>query len=246
MTRTSPPRPHLETDLARHRFLADLHVGDPGSRRPGATPRDHLLDGLRESFEDGLDAATWRFRTQPLTSRASASVRQVSRNQTFWTRPMTITRRRSRFTAARLHVTWRASPPAGVRGDPRTPSVCRPTAHRYAPVKCPPRQPASPTQVVGRSVSVDRFLRLSDGASGRYSLTLASAPGLVLDLLPAVLARFCSSTRVRLGPPAHVGDDTELGLGVYFSAGLPMFFSAVKLTSVVNATVISAVQPAID
>ena len=82
---------------------------------------------------------------------------------------------------------------------------------------------------------------------GAIFATLASAPGLVLTFyrlwLGAVLLValvYVSGRRLTWGTIRS----SWLG-GLFLGGDMAMFFSAVKLTSVVNATVISAVQPAI-
>ena len=83
---------------------------------------------------------------------------------------------------------------------------------------------------------------------GAIFATLASAPGLVLTFyrlwLGAVLLVDHSCTSRAAGSAGGRYASSWFG-GIFLGGDMAMFFSAVKLTSVVNATVISAVQPAI-
>lgn len=111
----------------------------------------------------------------------------------------------------------------------------------------PPAVAGLPLRAAGRTPALAVVAAVVAWGAGNVLVKLVSFDGVVLSLYRLWIGFFIMAALMRLaGRPVTMRAVREsLPGGLLFGVNVAMFFSALKLTSVANATLISALQPAL-
>lgn len=239
-----------KTDLVQHRLLDHLHLIDPRPRRPDPAPSDHLRDGLGRSLENrfyasiGTIANPARDATGDRLGTAAVAIPDVlystgdDHSSPLEVHGGEITR--WGVSVSRRQRASRSSALCGVAG--LSANIAQLRSLEMSTLTA--RSSGSRHRAIGLGASL--LASFGWGFSAVFA-TLTSAPGLVLTFYRLWLGSLLLSVLVYSSGRRLSWATLRASLpgGIFLAGDMAMFFSAIKLTSVVDATVIGAVQPAL-